>query len=292
MKKFSGTGVAIVTPFDKHRNVDIQALKRLVKHLTEGGVDFLVVQGTTGETSVLSADEKELVLQTVLVANSGKLPVVLGIGGNNTAELVHEIQTRNLKGVDAILSVTPYYNRPTQAGLYAHYKAVAESTELPIILYNVPSRTGVNLSAEICVRLAQDFKNIVGVKEASGNWMQIMQIVREKPEHFSVISGDDALCVPQMAIGAEGVISVVANAYPAEFSKMVTAALKNDFATANKIHYHLLNFTEAVFAENNPGGIKAALEILEICESETRLPLVDVSGKNYVEIEMAIKELM
>ncbi len=292
MTQFSGTGVAIVTPFDKHRNVDYQAIKRLIKHLTDGNVNFIVVQGTTGETPVLTADEKTKVLQTVIEANTGKLPVVLGIGGNNTAEVVHEIQTRDLKGVDAILSVTPYYSRPTQAGLYAHYKAVAESTTLPIILYNVPSRTGVNLTAETCVRLAQDFKNIIAVKEASGNWMQIMKIVKNKPEHFTVLSGDDALCVPQFAIGVQGVISVVANAYPAEFSQMVKSALSNDFASARTIHFKLLNFTESVFAENNPAGIKAALEMLEICESEVRLPLTDIGGKNYVEIEMAIKEMM
>ncbi len=292
MVKFKGTGVALVTPFDKHKNIDYPALTRLVNHVVAGGVDFLVVQGTTGETPVLSSAEKVSVLQTVLQANNTQVPVVLGIGGNNTADVINDFKTIDLSGVSAILSVTPYYSKPTQNGLYAHFKAVADNSALPIILYNVPSRTGVNLSADTCLRLANDCKNIVAVKEASGNWAQIMRIVKEKHENFTVLSGDDALAVPQISIGVEGAISVTANAFPTEFSAMIKAALAQDFESASKLHYKLLDFTESIFAENNPAGIKTALDVLEICGSDVRLPLCDIGGKNYVEIELAIKKLM
>lgn len=291
MVNLKGTGVAIVTPFKADGSVDFDALRKLVKHLLEGGINYLVVQGTTGEAACLSKEEKKQVLETVVEENKGKLPIIYGHGGNNTKQLADDLTTKDLSGADAILSVSPYYNKPTQEGIYQHYKMLARHTDLPIILYNVPGRTGSNISAESCLRLANDFENIIAVKEASGNWAQIMQIIKNKPEDFTVISGDDALTMPLFAAGIEGVISVTANAFPQKFSQMVHLALRNDFSRARNLHYHLLDFTESIFAENNPGGIKTALEALEICGHYTRLPITPVSDANKKSIIAEMEKL-
>jgi len=275
MKNFRGTGVALVTPFNPDFTIDFDGLKKLVQLQIDGGIDFLVVQGTTGESPVLSADEKRKVLETVLEANNGKLPVVYGAGGNDTMKVIEAVK-QIPQGIDGILSVSPYYNKPTQEGIFRHYKAVAGNTDLPIILYNVPGRTGSNVLAETTLRLSE-IKNIVAMKEASGNMEQIMEIIRSKPENFDVLSGDDALTLPLIAAGAAGVISVVGQAYPEKFTAMVNAALRNDYETARKFHYELLPVTKMFFAEGNPGGVKVALEARKILKNILRLPLVPVS---------------
>lgn len=275
MKLLSGTGVAIVTPFTKKGAVDTAALTKLVKHLINGKVDYIVINGTTGESVTLTSDEKQEVIETVLKANGNKLPLVLGIGGNNTQEVITTIKKTNLKPFEAILSVAPYYNKPNQEGYYQHYKAVAQSTKTPVILYNVPGRTGSNVTADTQLRIAADFKNVVATKEASGNLEQMMKIIKNRPKHFSLISGDDALTLPIIAAGGIGVISVVANAFPKDFSNMVRACLKHDFKTAQPLHYKLLDITEQLFADGNPGGIKYALSRLDICEPTVRLPLCE-----------------
>lgn len=274
---FKGTGVALVTPFKSDFSIDFDALKRLVELQINNGIDFLVVQGTTGESPALSPEEKAQVLDTVITVNNGRLPVVYGIGGNHTQEVVKALQ-QVPAGVDGILSVSPYYNKPTQEGIYQHYKTLAESTNLPIILYNVPGRTGSNVAAETTLRLAE-IDNIVAMKEASGNMGQIMEIIRLKPANFDVLSGDDALTLPMIAAGATGVISVVGQAYPEQFTAMVDAALENDYETARKHHYDLLHVTDLFFAEGNPGGVKVALKERGILDYFMRLPLVLVSEK-------------
>jgi 4-hydroxy-tetrahydrodipicolinate synthase len=275
MNLFRGTGVALVTPFNADLSIDFPGLRRLVKEQIAGGTNYLVVQGTTGESPTLNSEEKKQVLETVLEVNNGTLPVVYGAGGNDTLSVVQTIMSIP-KGVDGILSVAPYYNKPTQAGYIAHYKALAEATDLPIILYNVPGRTGSNVLAETTLELAE-IKNIVAMKEASGNMEQIMEIIRNRPEGFLVLSGDDALTLPLIAAGADGVISVVANSFPAYFSQMVASALNGDFEKARKLHYDLLPVTKLFFAEGNPGGVKIALEELGWMNPFMRLPLVQVS---------------
>jgi 4-hydroxy-tetrahydrodipicolinate synthase len=275
MKNFRGSGVALVTPFNKDLGIDIPALKRLVREQIDGGTDFLVVQGTTGESPTLSSAEKQLVLDTVLEENDGRLPIVYGAGGNDTRSVI-EAFGKIPAGVDGILSVAPYYNKPIQRGFVAHYKAIAGHTDLPIILYNVPGRTGSNMTAETTLELAE-VKNIVAMKEASGNLDQIMEIIRSKPSDFLLLSGDDAITLPLIASGADGVISVVANAFPQRFSKMVHASLEGNFAEARKYHYDLLHITRLFFTEGNPGGVKIALEQLGWMLPEMRLPLVQVS---------------
>ena len=275
MNLFKGAGVALVTPFNADMSIDFPALRRLVQEQIAGGTNYLVVQGTTGESPTLNSSEKKQVLETVLEENNGKLPIVYGAGGNNTMSVIEAF--KNIpKGVDGILSVAPYYNKPTQAGYLAHYKALASETDLPIILYNVPGRTGSNVLAETTLELAE-IKNIVAMKEASGNMEQIMEIIRCKPENFLVLSGDDAITLPLIAAGADGVISVVANSFPKQFSQMVTSALNGDFETARKFHYDLLPVTKLLFAEGNPGGVKIALEELGWMKPFMRLPLVQVS---------------
>jgi 4-hydroxy-tetrahydrodipicolinate synthase len=278
-KKLIGTGVAIVTPFDKKGEVDIAALRTIVKHLHQGKVDYIVVLGTTGETATLSKEEKKVVVKTVVEANGKKLPLVLGIGGNNTAEVVASIKDTNLKDFEAILSVAPYYNKPNQEGYYQHYKAISEATKKDIILYNVPGRTGSNVTWETQVRIAQDFRNIVATKEASGNMEQIMKIIKNKPKHFMVISGDDNLTLPIIAAGGVGVISVVAQAYPKQYSDMVRLCLAHKFEEAKKLHYSLIDITDQLFADGNPGGIKFALSLLKKCQPFVRLPLAEPSDK-------------
>ncbi|PCI96562.1 MAG: 4-hydroxy-tetrahydrodipicolinate synthase [Flavobacteriales bacterium] len=288
MNNFKGTGVAIVTPFNEDKSVDYNSLEKLVEHLISNGIDYLVVQGTTGESVTLSKQEKEETLAFIIKINNGKLPIVLGIGGNCTATVVEDLQSTNLTGVDAILSVSPYYNKPTQEGIYQHYKAVAEVATLPIILYNVPGRTSSNILPETTLRLANDFDNIIGVKEASGSLEQCMEIINNKPFNFFVISGDDALTLPMIACGGDGVISVIANAFPKGFSDMVNAALKTEMEDAKSLHYKYFEMIHYLFVEGNPAGVKAALKELGITGNTVRLPLVNVSEKT----NNKIKELM
>lgn len=287
-KNLKGTGVAIVTPFTKKGEVDAKGLNNLVKHLHKGGVEYIVVLGTTGESVTLSKEEKQVVIDTVVKANGNKLPLVLGIGGNNTAEVVNSIKQCNLKHFEAILSVAPYYNKPNQEGYFQHYKAVSAATKKDIILYNVPGRTGSNVTAETQVRIAKAFKNMVATKEASGNMEQIMKVIKNKPKDFMVISGDDNLTLPIIAAGGDGVISVVANAYPADYSEMVRQCLKGHYEKARKLHYALVDITDQLFADGNPGGIKFALSQLGICEPYVRLPLCEPKES----VKTALKALM
>ncbi|MFN5032571.1 MAG: 4-hydroxy-tetrahydrodipicolinate synthase [Flavobacteriia bacterium] len=272
---FKGTGVALVTPFKADFSVDYDALKNLVHLQIQGGTDFLVVQGTTGESPTLSKDEKLKVLETVQEANQGKLKIVYGVGGNDTIAVGNNLKSLPT-GIDGILSVSPYYNKPIQKGIIAHYSYIAECTDLPIILYNVPGRTGSNMTAETTLELSA-IPNIVAMKEASGNMEQIMEIIRSKPAGFDLLSGDDAITLPLIAAGADGVISVVANAFPEKFSKMVKSALQGDFAVSRKEHYDLLPVTKMFFEEGNPGGVKVALNKRGLMQEFMRLPLFPVS---------------
>lgn len=277
MFKFTGTGVAMVTPFRKDESIDFAALGKLVEYLIKNKVDYLVVLGTTGESATLQQTEREAVLEYVKEVNNKRLPIVLGIGNYSTRELQKSFKSYNLKGVSAILSVTPYYNKPNQAGLYEHYKVASNESPLPIILYNVPGRTGVNMTAETTLKIVSDFSNIKAIKEASGNISQIMEILRNKPKNFHVISGDDALTLPLISLGASGVISVVANALPGDFSEMVNLALKGKFSEALKLHYKLLEFINLLFADGSPGGVKVALSRLNLIQNNLRLPLATVN---------------
>ena len=279
MNKFYGTGVAMVTPFLADGQVDYTSLTKLINYLVDGKVEYLVSLGTTGESATLTeAERKQVWAHTAKIA-AGRITLVAGIGGNNTAEVVEQIKNFDITGYDAILSASPNYNKPTQEGIYQHYKLIAENSKLPVILYNVPSRTGSNISAETTVRLSKEFKNIIGIKEASGNFDQLNQIMRDKPENFLLISGDDPITLPMVALGAVGVISVIGNALPLQTSNMVRACLKGDFSSAQKEHSTLLEFTRLMFLEGNPCGVKSALQHLEICSSVVRLPLVPVSNK-------------
>ncbi|MES2567877.1 MAG: 4-hydroxy-tetrahydrodipicolinate synthase [Bacteroidota bacterium] len=278
MKKslnITGTGVAIVTPFNSKGAIDFPALTKLVEHLIKGRVEYIVVMGTTGETATLSKEEKQQVIAHIVKTNKKRLPLVLGVGGNNTAELVEQLKTDNLSDFDAILSVSPYYNKPSQEGIYQHYKAISKASPLPIILYNVPGRTASNIAWDTTIKLANDFKNIIAVKEASGNMEQIMKIIKYRPDNFLIISGDDNLTLPIIASGGDGVISVVANAYPKEYSDMVRHALVHDLKTAQKLHYKLMEITEQLFADGNPGGVKVVLAQKKITLANVRLPLVE-----------------
>jgi len=287
-----GTGVALVTPFKSDGSVDYNGLANLVEHCINGGVEYLVVLGTTGESATLNKNEKKEVLNKVVAVNNGRLPIVLGIGGNNTMEVVANIQQADLSKIYAILSVSPFYNKPTQEGIYQHYKVVAEASPLPIILYNVPGRTASNIAASTTLRLAKDFKNIIAIKEASGDMEQIMEIINNKPEGFEVISGDDNLTFPMIALGAKGVISVSGQGIPSVFSQMVRDALANKVEEARMGHYALFTFTKMLFAEGNPGGIKAALKIQGVCEDHLRLPLWKISTDLRMKIEDEIKKIL
>lgn len=283
-QRFHGTGVAMVTPFDEQGNVDTDNLSRLVEFLIAGGVEYLVVLGTTGETATLDHTEKQFIFSHVAGVNAGRLPLVAGIGGNDTRSVIADLQGFDLKGYDGVLSVSPYYNKPSQEGLFRHYKAVAESSPLPVIMYNVPGRTGMNVSAETTIRIARECPNIFATKEASGNMDQIMRILRDKPDGFDVISGDDALTLPMVALGATGVISVVANAYPRIFSDMVRDCLRGDFTSALPVHHRLLEVVETLFAEGSPAGVKAYMQELGLCADHVRLPVVPVSEALLVRI--------
>lgn len=289
--KLRGTGVAIVTPFRKDSSIDFLSLEKLLKHTTENGVDYLVVLGTTGESTTLNKDEKQALLNFVIEFADNKIPVIAGFGGNNTNEVVSSIKHYNFSGIDGILSVSPAYNKPTQKGIYAHYKAIAAVSPVPIILYNVPGRTSSNISAETTLQLANDFDNIIAIKEASGNFEQIMTIIKNKPDDFMVISGDDMLTMPLISVGVEGVISVVANALPSEFSSIVKSALNGKFNEALVNQHRLLEIMNTLFVDGNPGGVKAALKILGITQDHLRLPLVPISKATYNKLAKQIEEI-
>lgn len=293
MKKFDlqGTGVALVTPFHKQGTIDFTSLGRLIDHTIEGGVDYLVSLGTTSEYPTLSSQEQLAVVEFTIEKVENRVPVVLGMGGNDTRSLVDKIRQTDMSSIAAILSVAPYYNKPNQKGLYAHYKAIAEASNTPIILYNVPGRCGVNMTAETTLQLANDFSNIIGIKEASGNMAQCMDILANKPQGFTVVSGEDALVLPMIALGAQGVISVAANAYPNIMSELVTHSLKSNMKKARAVHEKLLPFSNAIFDEGNPTGIKAALEIMGICQNNLRLPLVKSSKQLYSKLQTIINNI-
>lgn len=278
MKSLIGTGVALVTPFSDDHSVDTVGLTKLVNHVIDGGVEYMVVLGTTGEPATLTQEEKELVIKTVISANSGRLPLVLGVGGNNTAEVVNELKTRDMSPFTAVLSVSPYYNKPSQEGIYQHFKAVAEASPLPVILYNVPGRTASNMLPATVMRLANDFKNIIGIKEAAGDIVQAMQLIKNKPEGFLVISGDDMITLPMVLAGGAGVISVIGEGYPREFSDMVRLGLEGRVAEAYKLHYMLADSIDMIFEQGNPSGIKQLLNTLGVCGTSVRLPLVPVNA--------------
>jgi 4-hydroxy-tetrahydrodipicolinate synthase len=277
MNKFHGTGVALITPFNTDGSVDYESLKKLINYLVDGGIDYLVSLGTTGETATLTKDEKKKIWEFTAEINNGRLPLVAGIGGNDTHAVADSFRTFKNNHYSAILSVSPFYNKPSQEGIYQHYKYLSETSELPLILYNVPGRTGSNMSPETTCRLANDFKNIIGTKEASGNFDQFNQIMRDKPEDFLLISGDDPMALPMISIGAVGVISVVGNALPKLLSTMVRQCLNGNYAEALPTHLSLLEITNLMFSEGNPAGVKATLKQLKICEDIVRLPLVKAS---------------
>ncbi|PWS26448.1 4-hydroxy-tetrahydrodipicolinate synthase [Pedobacter yonginense] len=278
MNKFQGTGVALVTPFNTDGSVDYDGLKNLINHLVDGGIDYLVSLGTTGETATMTKEEKKKVWAFTAEINNNRLPLVAGIGGNDTVAVANDIQEFDATGYSAILSVSPYYNKPTQEGIYQHYKYLAESSPLDLLLYNVPGRTASNMSSETICRLAHDFKNVIGIKDACGNFDQFNQIMRDKPEDFLLISGDDPITLPMIALGASGIISVVGNALPRQFSDMIRQCLAGDFKAALPAHLSLVEFTRLAFAEGNPAGVKAALKHLNICGDTVRLPLVKASS--------------
>ena len=277
MQSLIGTGVALVTPFKKDFSVDIDALKAIVNFQIDNGIDYLVVLGTTAENATLSKAEKELVIKTIVDANKGRLPLVLGVGSNNTAEVVEELKLGNFSDFVAILSVSPYYNKPTQEGIYQHFKAIAEASPIPVILYNVPGRTSSNMLPETIIRLAKDFKNIIAVKEASGDIVQAMKLIQDKPNDFLVISGDDMITLPMILAGGAGVISVIAEGFPKQFTEMVHLGLNKKVDEAYKIHYLLADSIDMIFEQGNPAGIKQVFKSLGLSENTVRLPLVNVN---------------
>lgn len=278
MHQFAGTGVALVTPFNSDSSIDYASLEKLVNYVIEGGVNFLVALGSTGETPTLGREEQQQVLSFIVEKCDGRVPVVCGIAGNNTAEVVNNVKTYNLTGVSGILSASPHYNKPSQEGIYQHFKAIATATKLPIILYNVPGRTGSNMAPATVLRLANEFSNVVAIKEASGNLSQCMELVQGKPAHFAILSGDDDLFICQAAIGMEGVISVAANSYPKKFTTMVNHLLSGDYAKGRELHYRLIEGIRLLFAEGNPTGVKCTLDELGVCPAHVRLPLVQATA--------------
>lgn len=288
---FKGLGVALVTPFKADGSVDYDALRRLLDYQLSNGVDFLCVLGTTAETPCLSAEEKVKVKNIVVEKVQGRVPILLGCGGNNTAAVVESLKNDDFTGVDGILSVCPYYNKPSQEGLYQHFKEIANATDLPVVLYNVPGRVGVNMTAETTLRLANDCPNIVAIKEASGNFAQIDDIIKNKPSHFDVISGDDGITFPLITLGAVGVISVIGNALPKEFSRMVRLALNGDYKNALEIHHKFTELFGLLFVDGNPAGVKAMLNIMGLIENQLRLPLVPARITTLGEISAIVKEL-
>lgn len=283
--------MAIITPFKNDSSIDFSSLEKVINHVINGGVNYIVLMGTTGESSTLTKDEKKALISFTLDTINKRVPLVVGIGGNNTQEIITQLKTTALKSVDGILSVAPYYNKPTQKGLYEHFKAIATCSPVPVIMYNIPGRTGCNISAETCLQLAHEFDTIVGVKEASGNMEQIMKIIKGKPENFQVVSGDDLLTLPIIAAGGTGVISVIANAYPAEWSEMVNQCLKSNFKAAREIMFRFTEIIELLFADGNPAGIKAAMNILNLCQNTLRLPLVPVSQQVHARLKKAMEAI-
>ena len=289
--KLTGMGVALITPFTDDESVDFNALGRLIDYQIKNGIDYLVALGTTAETATLTEDEKKDLIVFIVNRVKGRVPIVLGLGGNCTKSLVEELQTKDFTGIDAILSVTPYYNKPSQEGLFQHYKKLAENTTLPIILYNVPGRTGINMTAETTLRLARAYSNIVAIKEASGNITQMDEIIKNKPADFMVISGDDGITFPLITLGAVGVISVIGNAFPKEFSRMVRLALKGDYANALEIHHSFTELFNLLFIDGNPAGVKCMLSAMGFIENKLRLPLVPTRITTYEEIRRVLEDL-
>ena len=289
-KRLTGTGVALVTPFTQSGDVDYESLERIVENVITSGVDFLVVFGTTGETPTLNDEEKCKILKLVKSVNNGRLPIVIGMSGNNTRVLVEQLRNFDFSGVDALLSASPYYNKPSQEGIYQHFMAVADASPVPVILYNVPGRTGSNMAPETVVRLARDHKNIVAIKEASGNMAQVSKILRDKPEEFILLSGEDNLAVATIALGGEGIISVAANAFPKRFSQMIHSAMECDFKLAAAIQLELFEMIELLFAEGNPVGVKISLAIQGLCGQYVRLPLVPGSENLCKKMQKIIAE--
>ncbi len=278
LNPFKGTGIALITPFKTDHSVDKEALVKIVNHIIDNGADFLVVLGTTSEASTLSEEEKKLVVSTILNTNNGRLPVMLGMGGNNTQAVIEAIKAQNFTGIQGILSVVPYYNKPNQRGMRAHFEAIANASPVPVVVYNVPGRVGVNLQATTCVELAQH-PNIIAVKEASGNLQQIMEILRDKPADFDVLSGDDSITQPLMALGATGVISVAANAYTSQLSRMTRAMNEGRTDEALRLHFAMLRMNQLIFADGNPAGIKCLMNQMGLCQNVLRLPLVEANEK-------------
>jgi len=291
MRKFKGTGVAIVTPFKNDSSIDFSALGRIINHVIKGGVNYIIAMGTTGEASTLTKDEKQALISYVIEAIDKRVPLVIGIGGNNTQEVINWIREIEFDGVDGILSVAPYYNKPNQRGLIQHFKAIATCSPLPVIIYNVPGRTCSNITSDTCLELAHECDNIVAVKEASGDLVQIMRIIKGKPEDFLVISGDDMMTLPVISVGGSGVISVLANAYPAECSELVSNALKNNFKAAREIQFRFIETIELLFADGNPSGVKAFLSLMNLCHNNLRLPLVPVSKTVFTRIQKVVEDL-
>ncbi len=286
-----GMGVALITPFKEDESVDYEALGRLVDYLLQNGADYLVVLGTTAETPTLTEEEKKKIIELVVTKVRHRIPIVLGVGGNCTKSVVDKLKNDNLEGIDAVLSVVPYYNKPSQEGIYQHYKAIAQATDLPVILYNVPGRTGVNMTAETTLRLAREFKNIIAVKEASGNITQMDDIIKNKPKDFNVISGDDGITFPLITLGAIGVISVIGNAFPREFSRMVRLALAGDYESARTIHHRFTELFSLLFIDGNPAGVKSMLSMMGFVENRLRLPLVPTRIVTYEKIRHVLHEL-
>ena len=290
MQKFVGMGVALITPFNKDLTVDFKALTNLVNFNIENGTDYLVINGTTGESATISESEKQQIIDVIVKTNNKRVPLVLGIGGNNTSEVVKELSARDLSDIDGVLSVAPYYSKPTQEGFYQHYKAIANATEKPIILYNVPGRTAKNMEPSTILRLANDFTNVVGVKEAGNNQQQYFRLIKDKPKDFLVISGDDDLALGVTLAGGSGVISVIGQAFPKEFSSMIKLGLNGENKKAFDIHFKLMDIIDFIFEENNPAGIKTVLEGLNICSDDVRLPLVKTTEDLRVRIFNFIKK--
>ena len=290
MQSLIGTGVALVTPFNKDFSIDTEALKRIVNFSVDGGIEYLVILGTTAENATLSQDEKELVIKTVVDCNDGRLPLVLGVGGNDTRKIVEELQTRDFSSFIAILSVSPFYNKPTQEGIYQHFKAISQASPIPIIIYNVPGRTSSNMLPKTVLRLANDFQNIIAVKEAAGDMVQAMQIVKDKPKDFLVISGDDMIALPMVLAGGAGVISVIGQGFPKEFSEMIRLGLNRKVDEAFKIQYILSDCIDMIFEQGNPAGIKQVFDSLGLADSFVRLPLVQVDASLSKRIDQFVKD--
>ena len=289
--KFRGLGIALITPFQTDGSIDLDALDRLVEYQIKGGADFLCIMGTTAETPTLSREEKRLLKERLVRRVAGRVPLLMGCGGNNTASVIDELRTEDWTGIDGVLSVCPYYNKPSQEGLYQHFAAIAKASPVPVVLYNVPGRTGVNMTAETTLRLARDFENIVAIKEASGNITQMDDIIKNKPQHFDVISGDDGITFPLITLGAVGVISVIGNALPAEFSRMVRLALKGEYSTSLTIHHKFTELFKLLFVDGNPAGVKAMLSEMGMIQNVLRLPLVPTRLTTMEKISQIVKEL-